>query len=54
MFSPEYDNPQRIADVVRMFERNGARVTSAGHVDVGTGAAAVVRAVKSVAAQGSR
>jgi hypothetical protein len=46
MLSPEYDNPQRIGAVARMFERSGADVTFAGFVDSGTGQAAVVRAVK--------
>lgn len=46
MLSPEYDNPQRISAVAKMFERNGADVTFAGFVDNGTGRAAVVRAVK--------
>jgi SAM-dependent methyltransferase len=46
MLSPEYDNPQRISAVARMFERSGAQVTFADFVDNGTGRAAVVRAVK--------
>jgi len=46
MLSPEYDNPQRIGMVAKMFERAGADVTFAGFVDNGTGRAAVVRAVK--------
>lgn len=46
MLSPEYDNPQRIRDVAKMFERSGASVLFAGFVDNGTGRAAVVRAVK--------
>jgi SAM-dependent methyltransferase len=46
MLSPEYDNPQRIGAVARMFERSGAEVTFAGYVDNGTGRAAVVRAIK--------
>jgi SAM-dependent methyltransferase len=46
MLSPEYDNPQRIGTVAKMFERAGADVTFAGFVDNGTGRAAVVRAVK--------
>ena len=46
MLSPEYDNPQRISDVARMFERSGADVTFAGFIDNGTASAAVVRAVK--------
>lgn len=45
MFSPEYDKPQRIQAVARMFERHGAEVTFAGYVPFGAGAA-VVRAVK--------
>jgi SAM-dependent methyltransferase len=48
MFSPEYDQPQRVAAVARMFERHGAEVTFAGYVDTETGAAAVVRALKQV------
>jgi len=46
MLSPEYDNPQRIGTVAKMFERSGADVTFAGFIDNGTGRAAVVRAVK--------
>ena len=46
MLSPEYDNPQRIAAVTRMFERSGAKVTFAGLVETVTGPAAVVRALK--------
>lgn len=45
MFSPEYDNPQRLSAVAAMFERNGARVTFADFVDHGYGLAAIVRAV---------
>jgi SAM-dependent methyltransferase len=46
MFSPRFDNPQRVPDVAAMFERAGADVTFAGFVDCGTGQAAVVRAVR--------
>jgi SAM-dependent methyltransferase len=47
MFSPEFDNPQPILKVARMFERAGADVTFAGMVDYGAGAsAAVVRGRK--------
>lgn len=46
MFSPAYDNPQRLNDVAAMFERAGADVTFAGHVDHGSGCAAVVRAIR--------
>jgi SAM-dependent methyltransferase len=46
MLSPEYDNPQRIRDVARMFERSGATVSFAGFVESGMGRAAVVRATK--------
>lgn len=47
IYSPEYDNPQRISAVADMFRRNGAAVTFAGTVETGTGPAAVVRAVRS-------
>ena len=46
MFSPAFDNPQRIETVAAMFERAGAAVTFAGFVDTGTAMAAVVRAIK--------
>lgn len=46
MFSPAFDNPQRLKDVARMFERAGAQVTFCGHVDFRIGSAAVVRAVR--------
>jgi ubiquinone/menaquinone biosynthesis C-methylase UbiE len=45
-FSPEYDNPQRIKDVVKMFENNGAKVTYSGFVKMNQGTATVVRAIK--------
>ncbi|MDR7921851.1 class I SAM-dependent methyltransferase [Thermosynechococcus sp. HY213] len=46
MFSPEYDNPQRIKDVAAMFERHGAKVTFAGFVKSSAGTSAVVRGVR--------
>jgi SAM-dependent methyltransferase len=46
MFSPEYDQPQRIADVAAMFERHGARVSFAGYVDLDGSPSAVVRGEK--------
>lgn len=46
MFSPEYDNPQRIDTVARMFEKHGAGVTFAGEIQTKSGRAAVVRAVR--------
>lgn len=46
MFSPEYDNPQRVETVAGMFERAGAEVTFAGFIDSGGARAAVVRGVK--------
>lgn len=49
MFSPEYDQPQKISSVVAMFERNGASVTFAGRVN----GAAVVRAIKRVESDNS-
>jgi Methylase involved in ubiquinone/menaquinone biosynthesis len=45
MFSPEYDNPQRIGTVREMFERNGADVTFAGFID-SPPRSAVVRAIR--------
>jgi ubiquinone/menaquinone biosynthesis C-methylase UbiE len=46
MFSPAYDNPQRVKAVAEMFRRSGADVTFAGFVDAGPSQAAVVRAVR--------
>ena len=46
MFSPEYDNPQRVEAVADMFRRNGAEVIFAGFVDTGDAQTAVVRAVR--------
>jgi SAM-dependent methyltransferase len=45
-FSPEFDNPQRIQDVARMFEDCGCEVTFAGYVNVRVGVCTVVRAKK--------
>ena len=46
-YSPQHDHPQRIRNVMKMFERHGARVTFAGFVPIGDGmSGAVVRAVK--------
>ena len=46
-YSPEYDNPQRIVDVVEMFERNGVRVTFSGFEKFGEGmSVSVVRGIK--------
>lgn len=48
MYSPEYDQPQRVDTVVRMFERAGAKITFAGKVGYGNHAiATVVRAIRS-------
>ena len=46
MFSPEYDDPQRLEDVAAMFRRAGAEVKLAEFLPVGGSTAAVVRAVK--------
>jgi SAM-dependent methyltransferase len=46
MFSPEFDQPQRVATVARWFEQHGAEVTFAGYVENETGEAAVVRGRK--------
>lgn len=45
-FSPEYDNPQRVQDVARMFSSRGCEVTHAGLVYYPGGSGMVVRAVK--------
>ena len=52
MFSPAFDNPQRIKDVAAMFERRGADVTFAGFVNHDGGSAAVVRAIARSPASG--
>jgi SAM-dependent methyltransferase len=44
--SPEFDNPQRLADVVKMFSQNGCEVTFSGLVRYEGGLATVVRATK--------
>jgi SAM-dependent methyltransferase len=46
MFSPEYDNPQRIETVAAMFRRAGADVRFAQFVPVANSTAAVIRAIK--------
>lgn len=46
MFSPEFDNPQRIEDVEDMFRRHGADVTFAGFEYFEGFSAAVVRGIK--------
>jgi SAM-dependent methyltransferase len=47
MFSPEYDHPQTIKNVVKMFLHNGVEVTFADFVEYSCGShAAVVRGVK--------
>jgi SAM-dependent methyltransferase len=45
-YSPEYDNPQRVETVAKMFERAGAKVTYAGIMPMGDGFSAVVRGIK--------
>jgi len=46
MFSPQYDNPQRVAAVAEMFRRAGAKVTFADFIRIGSSRSAVVRAVR--------
>ena len=48
-FSPEFDNPQRVQDVARMFSNNGCEVTHAGLVHYPGGSGMVVRAIKRAA-----
>ena len=45
-FSPEYDNPQRLLDVVQMCKSNNCQVTFSGKVSYSNGSATVVRAIK--------
>jgi SAM-dependent methyltransferase len=47
--SPEYDNPQRLQDVVRMFTRRGCEVTFAGLATYQGGSSTVVRAIRRAA-----
>jgi ubiquinone/menaquinone biosynthesis C-methylase UbiE len=47
-FSPEYDNPQRVQDVARMFSSRGCEVSHAGLVSYPAGSSMVVRAIKRV------
>ena len=44
--SPEFDNPQRVEDVVRMFRRRGCEVTFSGLASYPAGCSTVVRATK--------
>ncbi len=46
MFSPAFDNPQRVERVADMFGRCGAQITFAGYVDAAGAQAAVVRAIR--------
>lgn len=46
MFSPQYDNPQRVETVAKMFERGGAEVSFAGFIESEGTQAAVVRGVR--------
>ena len=45
-FSPEFDNPQLVQDVARMFSSRSCEVTHAGLVHYTGGSSMVVRAVK--------
>lgn len=46
-YSPQHDNPKRISDVVKMFERHGAKVTFSGFKNYGDGmTVSVVRGIK--------
>ena len=46
-YSPQHDNPKRISDVVKMFERHGAKVTFSGFKNYGDGMTiSVVRGIK--------
>lgn len=45
-FSPEFDNPQKLGNVVKMFETLGCKITFAGLVKFKGGESTVVRAIK--------
>ena len=45
-FSPEYDNPQRLRDVVQMCKSNNCKVIFSGKVGYSNGSATVVRSIK--------
>ena len=45
-FSPAYDNPQKLNDVIKMFKNNGCKVTFGGVVNYANGKSMVVRAIK--------
>ena len=45
-YSPEHDHPQRLDDVVEMFERHGAEVSWAGTEYYTDGHSTVVRGIK--------
>ncbi len=44
--SPEYDSPQRVEDVKKMFTSNGCDISFAGVVNYSGGSSTVVRAIK--------
>jgi len=48
-FSPRYDNPQRLEDVILMFTSRGCQINHAGFVRYSGGSAMVVRAKKTEA-----
>ena len=45
-FSPAYDNPQKLNNVIKMFKNNGCKVTFGGFVNYTNGKSMVVRAIK--------
>jgi hypothetical protein len=45
-YSPEFDQPQRVATVRRMFEEHGAEVTFAGMLPGPGSAGAIVRGIR--------
>ena len=47
-FSPEFDNPQRLNKVIKMFRDEGCKVTFGGLVKFKGGSAVVVRAFKKI------
>ena len=46
MFSPEYDQPQKVSTVVDWFNKYGMAAVWGGYIEYDNGSAAVVKAIK--------
>jgi SAM-dependent methyltransferase len=49
MFSPVFDKPQRLKNVIKMFQKSGCTIDFAGFVDYEGGSSIVIRATKNIA-----